>query len=133
MENYFEESFGSPAIAKKSTSKKTIEAVPILVLPSQTADCPFVSSQGMLCVEFSASGKVVDCDEFDTLLDAAERAGVAMASGCRMGSCGACKQSVAQGEVCYDVEPKGLSEGDRAAGQVLACIAKPVGRVVLAL
>ena len=138
-ENYFEESFGSPA-AKKSTSKKAVDEVPTFVRSSQTsqtADCsPNCSpdcSQSTLSVEFSTSEKVIDCDEFDTLLDAAERAGVTMASGCRMGSCGACKHSVAQGEVCYDVEPKGLSEGDRAAGQVLACIAKPVGRVILAL
>ena len=135
MENYFEESFGSPA-AKQYTSKKTVEEMPFLLLPQKAdcpPDCPPDHSQSTLCVEFSTSGKVIDCDEFDTLLDAAERAGVAMASGCRMGSCGACKQSVARGEVCYDVEPKGLSEGDRTAGQVLACIAKPVGRVVLAL
>lgn len=131
-ENYFEESFGSPA-AQKSTSKKAVEEAPTLAHSSQADDCPPDCPQSTLSVEFSASGKVIDCDEFDTLLDAAERAGVAMASGCRMGSCGACKRSVAEGEVCYDVEPKGLSESDRAAGQVLACIAKPVGRVILAL
>ncbi|MGB3293066.1 MAG: 2Fe-2S iron-sulfur cluster-binding protein, partial [Phormidesmis sp.] len=67
------------------------------------------------------------------LLEAAEQAGLTLPAGCRMGSCGACKQQISAGEVCYEVEPGGLSEGDRAAGQVLTCIAKPVGRVVLAL
>ncbi len=129
MENYFEESFGLPTAAKKSISKKVIEKVGPSVSVSHSANSP----SDKLSVEFSASGKVIDCDESDTLLDAAEQAGVTMASGCRIGSCGACKHSVAQGEVCYDVEPRGLSESDRASGQVLACIAKPVGRVVLAL
>ncbi|MGB7084027.1 MAG: FHA domain-containing protein [Phormidesmis sp.] len=124
MENYFEESFGGPAVAKTDTVKST---------PAKTTTAETTSSLQAPLVEFSTSGKAIACDEADTLLDAAEQAGVSMTSGCRMGSCGVCKHSVAAGEVCYDVEPRGLSESDRAAGQILVCIAKPVGKVVLAL
>lgn len=115
MENYHEESFGGLSVSKPSVSKPV--------------DSP---NKADALVEFSVSGQAIACDESDTLLEAAEQAGVSMASGCRMGSCGVCKQK-ADGKVCYDREPRGLSESDRATGHVLTCIAKPVGRVVLAL
>lgn len=133
MENYFEESFGPSAAAKKAISKNSTLRKPIEEVSAAVLSPVAEGAQSKLSVEFSASKKVIDCDPSDTLLDAAEQAGVAIASGCRMGSCGACKQLVAQGEVCYDIEPRGLSESDRAAGQVLPCIAKPVGRVVLSI
>ncbi len=120
LENYYEESFGGP----KSSPAPVPPPLPSSPSAAEPANTP--------SVEFSTSGKVIACDSADTLLDAAEQAGLSLTSGCRMGSCGVCKQ-LAAGEVCYDVEPRGLSEGDRAAGHVLACVAKPVGRVVLAL
>lgn len=130
-ENYYEESFGSPPSPKPSPPLPAAErshsrSVAAGVSPlSPTSQSP--------TVEFTASSKTIPCDPADTLLDAADQAGVTLPVGCRMGSCGACKQSISSGEVCYDVEPRGLSEGDRAAGQVLVCVAKPVGRVALAL
>jgi len=130
IENYFEESFGAPPSQK-------LAAVP-LAAPLEGASKPedTVAMTQEKCdriVEFSASGKQIDCDDEDTLLDAAEQAGVTVTSGCRMGSCGACKQQLEAGDVSYDVEPKGLSERDRAEKRVLTCIAKPVGKVVLSL
>lgn len=129
MENYFEESFGGPPVPKKATSGKALDEVQQTDAQVETAD----EFAGEPTIEFSASKKVIVCDEEDTLLDVAEQAGVSIPSGCRMGSCGACKHQIAAGEVCYDVEPRGLSKGDRDAGHVLTCIAKPVGHVVLAL
>ncbi len=127
MENYYEESFGGSSAVKPEAAKASM---PVAVPFSSGSEG---NSTEAPLVEFSASGEAIACDESDTLLDAAEQAGVTIASGCRMGSCGMCKQTIAAGEVCYDVEPKGLSEGDRAGGCVLTCIAKPVGRVVLTL
>ncbi len=121
MQNYFEESFGTLPAPKNSPAF------------SPTPHSPAPHSPIPHSVEFSASGKTIPCDPTDTLLDAADQAGVTLAVGCRMGSCGACKQSISSGEVCYDVAPRGLSESDRATGQVLVCVAKPVGRVVMAL
>ncbi|MEM6451241.1 MAG: 2Fe-2S iron-sulfur cluster-binding protein [Cyanobacteria bacterium P01_D01_bin.105] len=142
MENYFEESFGGPTSRKslkpspgvKSENAKSQLSKSAHPLQAQTATD--ASSNTEICsriVEFSASGKQISCDEEDTLLDAAEQAGVSLTSGCRMGSCGVCKQQLQSGAVDYDVDPKGLSEGDRADGHVLTCIAKPVGKVVLSL
>ncbi|MEM9944933.1 MAG: 2Fe-2S iron-sulfur cluster-binding protein [Cyanobacteria bacterium P01_D01_bin.36] len=132
MESYFEESFGGPS-AKASeprVSKSQQDGQPS---DSVSIEAKSDTVAGARVVEFSASGTQVLCDEEDTLLDAAEQAGVNMPSGCRMGSCGVCKQQVASGEVGYEVEPKGLKMCERAKGHVLACIAKPVGKVVLHL
>ncbi len=118
-ENYHEESFGGAQVSRP-------------VAMAEAAESENAASDGEPLVTFSVSGQAIACDNSDTLLDAAEQAGVTMPSGCRMGSCGMCKQKV-DGEVCYAVEPKGLSAGDRANGHVLTCIAKPVGHVVLAL
>ncbi len=129
MENYFEESFGPPPSQFPSASIAPSPAESSPLSPSLPLSSPIVE----FAVEFSTSGKTIPCDATETLLDIAEQAGIALASGCRMGSCGACKQALTAGEVCYDIEPKGLSESDRANGHVLTCIAKPVGKVVLAL
>ncbi len=133
MENYFEESFVSPPSQSASASIASTPAespsLPLSLPISASLPTPLSSPT----VEFSTSGKTIPCDATETLLDIAEQAGIALASGCRMGSCGACKQPLAAGEVCYDIEPRGLSAGDRATGHVLTCIAKPVGKVVLAL
>lgn len=132
MKNYYEESFGGAPVKKVAEASVEISSVPKPVVPEPGA-VPLEGEEAEPLVEFSASGQAIACDEDDTLLDAAEQAGVAIASGCRMGSCGMCKQTIAGGEVCYDREPRGLSESDRASGCVLTCVAKPVGRVVLAL
>ena len=141
MENYFEESFGGPSakagksqtVSNKPVSDKSSDKVAVettLTAVSEDDKAPAAKNR---IVEFATSGQQITCDEEDTLLDAAEQAGVSMPSGCRMGSCGVCKQQVASGEVDYEVEPKGLKECDRAEGHVLTCIAKPVGKVVLHL
>ncbi len=82
-------------------------------------------------VAFSRSGKEVNCTEGDLILEVAEKAGLDLDSNCRAGTCGTCKQKLVSGEVKYDGEPSALTESDRAAGYILACSARPVGRVVV--
>ena len=127
MKNYFEESFGGAKGTKKSAPKAApnVEAAPVVMAP-QEAD-----QSAEPVVVFAKSNKEVSCDGDDCLLDVAEQVGVEMASGCRMGSCGVCKHQLIEGSVAYDDEPGGLSESDRDNGQVLVCVARPVGRVVL--
>jgi glycine betaine catabolism B len=134
MNQYFEESFGGPS-APQTAQPPKISASPASpsIQPPHVHSQPASKFMGNPVVEFSASGKQIACDPSDTLLEAAEQAGISIASGCRRGSCGACKQLLVAGNVCYEQEPRGLSEGDRAAGKVLACVAKPIGRVVLSL
>jgi hypothetical protein len=62
-----------------------------------------------------------------TLLDLAEQAGVAIASGCRTGNCGTCLVTMHEGDVTY-VQPPGMPPEGRTC---LACIAQPRGDVVL--
>jgi len=78
---------------------------------------------------FSASGKVTTAAAGTTILDAAENAGIALPSSCRMGGCGACKVKV-DGRVVA-AEPNCLTEQERADGFALACCSYGDGRVVL--
>ena len=65
--------------------------------------------------------------EDSTLLDFAERHGVAVESGCRSGSCGSCETTILSGAVRYRQEPA----FDVSAGRCLLCIAVPDGELVL--
>jgi ferredoxin-NADP reductase len=62
-----------------------------------------------------------------TLLDLAEQAGIAIASGCRTGNCGTCLVAMHEGDVSY-VQPPGTPPEPRTC---LACIAQPRGNLVL--
>jgi ferredoxin-NADP reductase len=62
-----------------------------------------------------------------TLLDLAEQAGVAIASGCRTGNCGTCLLTMHEGAVNYVQTPGTPPEPQTC----LACIAQPRGDVVL--
>jgi ring-1,2-phenylacetyl-CoA epoxidase subunit PaaE len=61
-----------------------------------------------------------------TLLDAGLAAGVAMPYSCAMGGCGACAVRLVDGDVDLD-EPNCLTPAERAAGRILACVARPTG------
>jgi ring-1,2-phenylacetyl-CoA epoxidase subunit PaaE len=61
-----------------------------------------------------------------TVLEAGIAAGVAMPFSCAMGGCGACKVKLRGGEVDME-EPSCLTTEERAAGYVLACVARPKG------
>ena len=62
-----------------------------------------------------------------TLLEAAENAGIAMDSGCRAGSCGACLTAILEGKVEYIDEPG----TDIENGSCLPCIAIPTENLKL--
>lgn len=65
-----------------------------------------------------------------TVLEAGLGAGEAMPFSCAMGGCGACKVKLEEGEVDME-EPSCLSREERAAGYVLACVARPRGPIVV--
>lgn len=62
-----------------------------------------------------------------SLLELAELNGVRLESGCRAGSCGQCRVMVAAGRVTHAKHP-GVQLVD---GECLACIARPLGNVVV--
>jgi len=61
----------------------------------------------------------------ETIVDAAERDGVAVPYGCLYGACGTCTAELLAGEVCYQQSPRALKSRALQEGYVLACIATP--------
>lgn len=76
-------------------------------------------------VTFSVAGISAALDATETILEAAETAGVEIPYSCRVGECGVCVTRLLQGEVAMDVET-GLDQADKAQGYVLACQARCV-------
>lgn len=67
----------------------------------------------------------VDVAAGETVLDAAEAAGVCLPFGCRKGACGTCTARLLDGAVHHRRPPRALKERHLADGYVLACIAEP--------
>ncbi|ADB62508.1 ferredoxin [Haloterrigena turkmenica DSM 5511] len=87
--------------------------------------------------------RTIAVDEDETVLEAAERSGIALPFGCRTGACGTCtgrlleadgaEPTAADDERTVDVDgafsyrrsPRALKDRHRTAGYVLLCIASP--------
>lgn len=67
----------------------------------------------------------------ETILQAAERQGVALRHGCTLGGCGACQARLLQGRVDYEDWPMGLSEEDARSGQALLCQARALDDLLI--
>jgi ring-1,2-phenylacetyl-CoA epoxidase subunit PaaE len=61
-----------------------------------------------------------------TVLEAGLAVGAPMPFSCAVGGCGACKVKLIEGSVEVE-EPNCLSDQERAAGYVLACVGRPCG------
>ncbi|WP_298926640.1 2Fe-2S iron-sulfur cluster-binding protein [uncultured Ramlibacter sp.] len=66
-----------------------------------------------------------------TLLAAAEAAGLALPSSCRNGTCRTCRQQLVSGSVSYKIEWPGLLAEEKAEGWILPCVAYPAGDLVI--
>jgi ferredoxin len=66
-----------------------------------------------------------------TVLQAAERAGIELASSCRNGTCRTCLCRMQRGSVRYLVEWPGLSVDEKRDGDILPCVAVPQADLVL--
>jgi hypothetical protein len=79
-------------------------------------------------IRFTRSGRTLAWDGHDaTLLDFAERHGIAVESGCRSGGCGSCETRVLAGSVRYANPP----DHEPAAGHCLLCVGRPASALVL--
>ena len=107
-EHYFEESFGVRG-GDSGTLEGEAKAVKIL---------------------FDSWDSFVDGDTQATLLEQAEKAGVAIPFSCRGGFCGSCKVKLESGEVEV-IQDAGLSDAERDSGYVLACSCRPKGDLVV--
>ena len=81
-------------------------------------------------ITFIYSGKTVEFEEGDYLLEAAEDAGIEMISDCRNGSCGTCA-TTAEGEVEWATTDHCLSDEQVAEGLILTCICRVKGPLML--
>ena len=86
---------------------------------------PAAAKSSSPMVVLSKSGQEIACDGEESILDVAEAEGADLPFGCRMGACGACKVKKLEGEVVYD------DDVDCEEGSILACVARPVNRVVI--
>lgn len=77
-------------------------------------------------ITFSVSGVSAPLPTDQTVLEAAEGAGVEIPYSCRVGECGVCVTKLIDGEVTMAVE-SGLAPEDKAQGYILACQAKTTG------
>lgn len=89
---------------------------------------PTASAAAEVEVRFQRSGRTLTWDGRDaSLLDFAERHGIAVESGCRSGGCGSCETRLLEGEVQYEHAP----DHDVAAGHCLLCVGRPSSPLVL--
>jgi len=82
-------------------------------------------------VDIQPGGFSFDCDAGQTLLQAADAAGIELPSSCRNGTCRTCLCKLAKGEVRYRIEWPGVSADEKAEGWILPCVAEPLRDVVL--
>ena len=68
----------------------------------------------------------------ETVLEAADNAGIILPYGCRDGACGSCKGKILQGEVDHGMaQDRALSIAERAAGMALFCCATPMTDLII--
>ena len=83
-------------------------------------------------ITMERTGASFDARDDEPLLHAAERAGVALPSSCRNGTCRTCIHTLRSGVIAYTIEWPGLTREEKAEGLVLPCVALPRSDVVLA-
>ena len=78
------------------------------------------------------SGTQFTCEDDETVLSAAIRAGLGLPYGCKNGACGSCKGKVLKGAVTHKPhQARALSEQEKLQGMSLFCCALPEGDVVI--
>jgi len=83
-------------------------------------------------VTLKSSGRSFGVAPGETVLEAAQRAGIALPYSCRSGVCGSCKATLLQGHCEYPRNPPtALSAGARAQHAVLLCQAVPVDDLLI--
>ncbi|OEU96205.1 ferredoxin [Streptomyces oceani] len=87
------------------------------------------SGQGF-SVEFTRSGRTIDCDADSTVLAAAASAGISLPASCGQGMCGTCKTTLLAGSV--DMPHKGgIRPREIADHKILLCCSKPLDDLVI--
>lgn len=106
--------------AKQIHQERFVPAA-VAYAPRETVPCT---------VEFTKSGKRLECNSNETLLSVAERNDIDIPASCRIGQCGTCATRVLAGEVEMESD-EGLSPALRAEGFSLLCVGRARGTVSL--
>ena len=78
------------------------------------------------------SGHQFSCEEDETILAAAMRAGVGLPYGCKNGACSSCKGKIVSGSVKHKPhQERALTKDEEAAGYSLLCCATTEGDLVI--
>jgi len=81
-------------------------------------------------ISFSVTGRDVVCAPGNTVLEAAELAGIKLPFSCREGMCATCKSKLVSGQV--DMQHKGgIRPKEVAAGKILLCCSRPLSDLVV--
>jgi ferredoxin-NADP reductase len=104
----------APQAVTGPTSEGPVQPVPPVAARQEAAETT---------ITFGVSGISAALHSDQTILEAAEGAGVEIPFSCRVGTCGVCVTKLVTGKVSMAVET-GLDPGDKAQGYVLACQAK---------
>lgn len=73
-------------------------------------------------------GRMITVPPGQTLLLAGRRAGLDLPFSCTVGGCGTCRHRLRSGQVTMPSQTC-LSEAERADGQILLCVARPLSPV----
>ncbi len=83
-------------------------------------------------VTVQPSGHRFEVQEYETVLAAGLRAGVALPYGCKNGACGSCRGRIVEGRATLDAHTaSALSAEDEARGFALFCCARPDSDLVI--
>ena len=74
-------------------------------------------------ITLAGQGWTFDAEASDTVLEAAEQAGMRLPSSCRNGTCRTCICLSTSGAVRYKIEWPGLSLDEKREGYILPCVA----------
>ncbi len=86
--------------------------------------------KGSFRIEFTKSGRTIDCRRDQFILDAAKVAGLRLPFSCSKGVCGTCKSKKLSGQVAM-THGGGIRQREIDAGMILICCSKPLGDVTI--
>lgn len=113
-EDYAEESFNFDMVSQADVTSSTAAA----------------SAARTFDITFAKSNRVFPCDSTMTILEAARRAGVPLASGCAKGLCGTCKSRKLAGAVDMK-HGGGIRQREIDQGLFLPCCSRPLEDVTI--
>jgi CDP-4-dehydro-6-deoxyglucose reductase len=84
-------------------------------------------------IAIDGDGRTFEAGPGETVLAAATRAGVRLPHSCTLGNCGTCRVRLLEGSVSYDAQPLALAPEEAARGFALACQARPMTDLAIAV